>query len=233
MAGGLHRGGSDPARDLKDLGLSTELARYAGRPIYVPRNATHDPHFAGFFSHITERRLATFYLTHPGRTLALFHRGATASMDLRPYGVSPPLGNETVDAAAAPQYAACKLCVYSSVSQALRPASAVLVPALWAAALVTGWALALGRRREETRAIGLSLLLVLAFAVMSMAVALLGEGEFEIVKHLYLTSACDALLAAFTVHGVALLVQGRRLTRAAEPAAAVPESGCRPAATAL
>ena len=77
----------------------------------------------------------------------------------------------------------------------------------------------------------MTLLLVLAFAVVSMAVALLGEGEFEIVKHLYVASVCNALLAAFALHGVALLVQ-EHLTRAAGAAEGVPGSGCRPAATA-
>lgn len=205
---------TNPRRDLVDLGLSPELARYAGKPIYVPGNATHDPAFAGFFSKVTEFKLASFYLTHPGRALALAHRGATASMYLRPVGVSPPLGNQTLDSGAPPYYTACKLCLYSTISQQTRGASAILLPALWLAALAAALALLRRGARDPTgRPVAIVLLLLLSFAVISMAVALLGEGEFEIVKHLYLTSAIDALITVLTIHAAGLLACRARRSR--------------------
>ncbi len=206
----------DPIGDLRDLGLDPALARYAGRAIYLPGNALKDPHFAGFFDQVTNRRLADFYLSHPGRGLALAHRGATASMDLIPRGISPHIGTQTKADSARPVYDSCKLCLYSSVSRGLREASAVLVPALWAAALALAWLL---RRRpidERNTSAGLRAVLVLltASAGVAMATALLGEGEFEIVKHLYLASVANGLLAVLVVHAAGLLWWQRR---AAEP----------------
>ena len=190
----------NPARDLVDLGLSPELARYAGRPIYVPGNATRDPHFAGFFTTVTEVKLAAFHLTHPGRAVALAHRGATASMYLRPTGVSPPLGNQTIDSGAPPYYTACK-------------------------AMTRGGAQPV------------ALLLLVSSAVILMAVALLGEGACEIVKHLFQTSACDALILVFTIHGVGLLVvqaqHRNREGRARDVGPAAVDAKLTPAPTAV
>lgn len=204
----------NPGKDLVDLGLSPALAKYAGLPIYSPRNATRDPHFAGFFTTVTDLKLARYYLEHPGRALALAHRGATASMYLRPTGVSPPLGNQTLQSGAPAYYSACKLCLYSTISQGWRSASGVLLPGLWLAAVAAAWALLRGRARDTANGgLAVTLLLLVAFAVISMAVALLGEGAFEIVKHLYLTSACDAMTAVFTLHAVGLLISQRSRRR--------------------
>ncbi|HSP36891.1 MAG TPA: hypothetical protein VLR26_03975 [Frankiaceae bacterium] len=202
---------ANPAADLRSLGLDPRLVRYAGRPIYLPGNATKDPAFGDFFDRVTTRRIAVFYLEHPGRGLALAHRGATASMELIPAGVSPQLGTETRADSAEPVYDACKLCLFSTVSRGLRGASALLMPALWLAAAVTAWAV---RRRPDRSTDGIAavLLLLLSVAATAMLVALLGEGEFEIVKHLYLGSFGNALLAVFVVHAAGVLL-AERLSR--------------------
>jgi hypothetical protein len=212
----------DPAGDLRALGLDPELARYAGRPIYLPHNALKDPHFGRFYEIVTHERIAIFYAEHPGRGLALGHRGATASMDLIPRGISPALGTETKASSVVPQYGTCKLCLYSTISRGWRGGSGVLVPALWLAAVAAAWGLSRRQRRGRHRggrrqpvgvpADGLvaCLLLLVAVAVVSMVVALLAEGEFEIVKHLYLASVGDALLAVLLIHSVGLLLWSRR-----------------------
>jgi hypothetical protein len=197
---------SNPAADLRALGLDPALAPYSGRAIYLPRNATDDPHFDNFYTTITHRRIASFYATHPGRSLSLAHRGATAVMELKPRGVSPPLGTQTKASGAKPYYNACKLCLYSSVSRAWRSLSGLLVPALWFAASASVWGL-LRRRRSGSPKEGLavSLILLLSLVILSMTISLLGEGEFEIVKHLYLASAGNGLLAVLIVHSLGLL----------------------------
>lgn len=210
---------SNPAADLRALGLDPGLARYAKRPIYARGNATQDPRFNGFFTKVGHRKLAEFYLEHPAAAAALAHRGATASMELKPRGVSPPLGNQTKSSGARPYSSSCKLCVYSTISWRLRGGSAILVPALWLAALALAVALAAsalrGRpvRRLQERgfaALAAVLAMLLASAVLSMAIALLGEGEYEIVKHLYLTSVSNALLVVLVVHAIGLLLVARR-----------------------
>lgn len=204
----------DPPADLRALGLDPRLAPYAGRAIYLPHNATKDPAFGNFFGTATHERIAVFYLQHPGRALSLATRGADAAMDLVPRGVSPSLGNETRADSPSPVYDACKLCLYSTVSRGLRRAAGVLMPALWLAAGAVVWRLR--RVGESDRAAdadgggtdGLvaALLLLLAVTPLAMAVALLGEGAFEIVKHLYLGSVGNALLFVLVVHGAALLI---------------------------
>jgi hypothetical protein len=199
----------NPAADLEALRLDPELARYTGRAIYLPRNATGDPHFGGFYEKVTHRTIATFYATHPGRGLALAHRGATAAMELKPRGISPPLGTQTKASGAKPYYSACKLCLYSSVSRSWLSASAVLIPGLWLGAAAIAWGL---RRRPPGLSVGglpAILLFLLSIAVLSMTISLLAEGEFEIVKHLYLVSVSNALLSVLLVHSAGLLIWQR------------------------
>src|ERR1700712_1211513 len=191
----------NPVADLEALRLDPELARSTGRAIYLPRNATADPHFRGFYEKVTHRTIATFYAPPPRRGLALAHRGATAVMELKPRGISPPLGTQTKASGVKPYYSACKLCLYSSISRSWLSASAVLIPALWLAAAAVAWGLQL-RKRTGLSVGGLTvcLLLLLSAAVISMTISLLAEGEFEIVKHLYLASVSNALLAVLIVH---------------------------------
>ncbi len=205
----------NPAQDLTDLGLPTELARYAGIPVESPKSATRDPNFQGFYDKVTEVKLAEFYLAHPGRAVELANRGAKAAMYLRPVGVSPPLGNQTLASGAPPYLTACRLCLYSTVSRAFRPVSGVLYPALWAGALAAAVALLYTSRRDKSDAggaCGLAVVLIglVASAAIAMAVALLGEGAFEMVKHLYLTSVCNALIAVLSIQAVGLLIIRRR-----------------------
>jgi hypothetical protein len=223
-----------PEADLRELGLDPELARYKGLAVEVHGNALKDPRFAGFFTKVGHGKIAVFYLHHPGRALALAHRGATASMELKPRGISPPLGNQTAASGAKPYSSSCKLCVYSTISEGWRAASAFLVPALWLAALVLIPALSL-RRRSRSRVeapdlprgsddgVAAVLFLLVGTGLLSMAVALLGEGEFEIVKHLFLSSVSDGVLAVFAVHTVGLLLVDRLSRRSApNPEATTP-----------
>ena len=206
-----------PAQDLADLGLPTGLAKYAGIPVYSPRNATRDPNFQDFYDKMTQTKLAEFYVTHPGRAVELANRGAKAAMYLRPVGVSPPLGNQTLASGAPPYFTACRLCLYSTASQASRSASGLIYPALWAGALAAAFALLFTARRDTSSAGGTSGLAValiglVTSAATAMAVALLGEGAFEIVKHLYMTSVCNALIAVLSIQAAGLLIIRRRLS---------------------
>lgn len=194
----------DPRADLQELGIDPGLVEYQGIAIYQSGNATRDPRFAGFFEHVTNKRIAEFYARHPDRALSLARRGAVASMELVPRGISPALGTRTMASGAEPYADTCKLCLYSSVSRGLRGAAPVLVPALWLAALVAAWGT---RRRGGLPGV---LLLLTATAAASTGVALLAEGEFEIVKHLYLATVSNALLGVLLVHAVGLLAHGWR-----------------------
>ncbi|MCU1673202.1 MAG: hypothetical protein JWN77_1315 [Frankiales bacterium] len=198
-------GSSDaPAADLRELGLDPALASYEGIAIYSPGNALRDPRFDGFFEQVTPARLAAFYVRHPDRALSLARRGAVASMELVPRGISPPLGTRTLASGAEPYADTCKLCLYSGLSRGIRDGAPVLLPLLWLAALAVAW------RLWRTDGLPAVLLLLASSAALSTAVALLAEGEFEIVKHLYLATVCNALLGVFLVHALGLLVTRRR-----------------------
>ena len=72
------------------------------------------------------------------------------------------------------------------------------MPLLWLLALGFGLAsLRSGLRR--TRALGGGLLLTTAMAVTTFAAALLGEGSYEVGRHLFLTDVSSALLVVLLV----------------------------------
>ncbi|MCA1719696.1 MAG: hypothetical protein LC779_00820 [Actinobacteria bacterium] len=194
----------DPAADLQELGVNPGLVSYKGIAIYQSGNALRDPRFGDFFETVTTRRIAQFYLEHPGRALSLARRGASASAELVPRGISPPLGTRTLEPGVEPYADTCKLCLFSSLSRGLRGAAPVLLPLLWLAAAAAAWRL----RGED--GVPPVLLLLASSAAISTAVALLAEGEFEIVKHLYLASVSNGLLAVLLVHAVGLVMHRRR-----------------------
>jgi len=196
---------SNPAQDALALGLDPSLARYAGTSAYSRPNASSDPAFAEFDHVVSYWKLAQFYAARPGRMLDLAARGAHASLSMRP----KYLGSYAASSGYRGQ--ACRLCLVSSAASALQPVAPVLVPVLWLGSIVT--AVALRRRRAgpgETRALADALILLPTLAIGAFAAALLGEGGYEMVKHMFLVAVTDVVLLPMVGVGVAILLGDRR-----------------------
>jgi hypothetical protein len=200
----------DVKADLKELGLPQSLARYAGSDGYTNITALNDPHIDEILDKATPARLTAFYARHPTRAKDLFSRGIVAMSD----PVVHYLGNYPY-APGEQASTTCRFCLASNGSRGTRDYAQWVFAAVWIAEI--GVAAAGLRRRQDrdTRALAGALVLALVVTAVSLATALLGDGDYELIKHLYLADAANFLAIVFTVGTVVRLWSNRR--RQAEP----------------
>jgi hypothetical protein len=201
-----------PQADLRDLGLPTELARYAGSNWYNEPNARGDPALNDVFHKVGYATLASFYLRHPSRAWSLAERGFQASAD----PVVHYLGNYAPEAGKAPGATACPLCISSSLTRRFQPNGQWVFLGFWIVSAVIA-AVALSRRDRALKVLGGGMALALLSALALLLSALLGEGSYEIVKHLYLADAANMLLLVLTVVTVIELVGAYVSSRRSAP----------------
>jgi hypothetical protein len=211
-----------PEADLRDLGLDPALVRYLHSSAYHNGNYP-DPSFQHLVATGGQKKIYAFYLRHPQRALELAVRGTRDAAELRP----SYLGNRVAADGYPRTTMACELCLYSSTSRALKPAAPVLLPALYLLALLAVSRLRRRARRDEDRpetsatpvepaelrtlADGIAMTALLG--LMSFATALAGEGDFELVKHLYLFEVLTGVLASLLLAAGSLEIRARRRNR--------------------
>jgi hypothetical protein len=194
-----------PAADLRSLGLSPELARWSGSDGFEPTTATSDPAFDGFFAKTGPGAIGSFYLRHPDRALALAVRGLRASADPR----VDYLGKSTSLRSGHADTGLCRFCVYSRVGQVLKPVFPVMLPLFWLG--VVGLALRCARSpRRDDRAVAGAATVAVAIAIVELVTTLLGDGDYELLKHLYLADAANAVALVLAIPLIASLIRHRR-----------------------
>jgi hypothetical protein len=189
----------DVHRDLAELGLPAELARYAGRTYFETRQETaKDPDYRLFVERISFADVARFYLRHPQRLEKVTETGIRDVVKAR-----YPLPNTTRTESATPEVV-CRVCLVPPVGRVLAPAALVLWPAWESVVLVVG-ALLIRRRRQdrEWRALGLLLITTVGFAVFHLGTAVLGDGYAELGKHVFPAVVDTWLVAPLVALGLA------------------------------
>ncbi len=200
-----------PERDLDELGLDRSLAGYSGTIAYQ-RNALNNPELDRlFYPRMSLGVVARFYLRHPSRLAALLGRSSRSAFHMRP----PNLGNFEKSTGLPPGSKSRAFAVWSTAKERFFPGSLGFVIAFFAGTI----ALAVWVRRALAPPATLLALwgAILAVAASQFLLCGAGEGDFELVRHLYLFQAAfDALLIGNLV----------ALTSLAEPArTSTPPSG--------
>ncbi len=183
--------GNDPAKDLRALGMDPALARYSGTSAFQDPRRLHEPSFRAFVDGGGQRKLILFYATHPDRAVGLATRGTRAAAEARPRY----LGNRAHLPGIPPRQLSCDQCLYSGPSRLLRPLAPVLLPALYLGALLLAFPRRRHRRDGPTARCALQFLVVGGIA--QFATALLGEGDYETVKHLLFFDVTTGLVMVF------------------------------------
>lgn len=182
----------DPRADLVELGLDPGLARYAGKSAFVDGVPV-----AETTAQYDHGDIARFFLRHPGRFLSLASAGA-AQLYRK---VDPECGHYTAASGRPPRSQATALSLWQGFEESVLPRS----PA-WLVALGAGLAAAaitiLVRCGAGTPcgAIAWLALLLVAMAAMQYGICLLGDGTYDLAKHLFLFHALHdtALVIALT-----------------------------------
>ncbi|MGH9366325.1 MAG: hypothetical protein ACRD3M_01465 [Thermoanaerobaculia bacterium] len=181
---GLLAHSSDPVRDLEALGLPRDLAPLAGKTAYQPGSRFDDPALEPeFFARTSFGDVFRFYAARPGRALVALARAAPRAFHMRP----PHLGNYE-KASGRPAGSLARSFAYWSDLKSWLPLPAAALALFFAASVAA--ALRLRGRIPAARAASEIWLVVALIAAYQFALVLLGEGDHELEKHLFLFHAC-------------------------------------------
>lgn len=169
-----------PARDASSLGLDPSLVRYAGTYAFQPGAPLADPAFQrAFYGRTSYGKLLIFFVSHPDRLKALISRSSRSAFVLRP----DYLGNFTFSKNRRP-YAQSHSLAWWTWLQGRIPGSvpsvglAILLPLV-----IAGAAFWKGDRR--LRAVAGVVVLFVGLAALEFLIVVVGEGEYELIKHLF------------------------------------------------
>lgn len=210
---GILNGSPDMEGDLKELKLPERLSVLAGTNYFQTDTAIKqdDPSLkADFYDRISHFDVLTFYLRHPDRLISKMEYAAQNGMTIRPYY----LGN--YEKAAGKPSGALSF-AYSSWSEFKKHIPNTLwfiaiFHALYYAAAIFEWVRRSGDLRSRI-AVELFILLGLT-GIFSFLIPILGDGQADIGKHLFLFNVTfDMMAVTMIVWTVHLLVDRFSRTR--------------------
>ncbi|MFI1162077.1 hypothetical protein ACH4UM_00340 [Streptomyces sp. NPDC020801] len=207
---GIVDGRHDTRADLAFLGLPPQWAKYAGTNWWTNNQAfSRDPFYRRYESKLTLTNTCRFWVTHPGRTVAVLQARAQQLLGMRP----TYLGSYMPSAHLPPGAQEHRLELVSSAARSVRTAGLFLLVPAWT---VTAWCgvrcLRRGRRpggRHLDRSLGTVVLFLEVCAVSQFVMAALGEA-MENEKHMVFAAFCTLMLCPV------LLVAAARNSRAAQ-----------------
>ncbi|HZG74314.1 MAG TPA: DUF6273 domain-containing protein, partial [Paenibacillus sp.] len=222
---GVLKDSPSPEEDLRALGLDPKYAALSGTHGYMPE-APYDIYGETFRKEVYERAtygdILAFYAKHPGRLLDKLRVSADASVFLRPSylgNFEPDAGRERLSFAE--RFSAWERLRKRAIGHAFPIVLAVF--AGYGAAILHACCKRFGRegrRRRDARsdaALGAGMLLA-ATATVQFVVPVLGNGEADLQKHMFLFVLCFDLML---VVGAVRLADRVRAKHAAIAAAAL------------
>lgn len=184
-----------PEADLTDLGLPAALARFRGLNYWHPDNPSAQPAFrSAFYARVSTGSVVAFYLRHPLRLAGVLGAALRTAADMHPAGLGHfvPGARGAVDKER-------RFTAWSRSKAALGPAFPAVALGVLVLALLLP--LAVHRRTPLHPVMLLPLLALSAFAQLGAAVV--GDGMYELAKHLFffhaLLDACAVGLAAWAL----------------------------------
>ncbi|TNJ63476.1 hypothetical protein FE784_25185 [Paenibacillus hemerocallicola] len=209
---GVVKDSPTPEEDLEELGVSKELAVLAGTNFFTPDTPIpqRDPRMYDlFYDHMSHGKIALFYLKHPGRFFGKLEIAAENGMTIRPYYLGTYEKSEGMPRGAVSN----KFGLWSEWKRTLLPNTLwFLLPfsLLYYFVLWMEWRNASslgGRIYAETFA------LVGLIGIVSFLIPVIGDGEADLSKHLFLFNVCfDLMFVAsvlWIVHKAAVALGGR------------------------
>ncbi|MBB3108754.1 hypothetical protein FHS18_000782 [Paenibacillus phyllosphaerae] len=210
---GVMNGSPDVEGDLEELGLPPRLSVLAGTNYFQTDTAIkqNDPSLKpDFYDRISHKDILLFYLKHPGRLIDKMEYAAENGMTIRPYY----LGNYEKEAGKPPGAVTSVYSVWSEFKLHQLPNK------LWFIALVyllyyAAAAYEYLRRPQvrSRRAVELFMLIGLV-GIFSFLIPILGDGQADMAKHLFLFNVCFDMMIVTAIAYAAFyaekLVRGRR-----------------------
>jgi len=184
---GIMGNSDDPAKDLREMGLPDELAKYAGDSVWEKDSIMQTPEWNRYKHLMTYEVAARFLLAHPDRAWAIAQKAAVDFWNARP----GYLGSYTSDSGHAPQ--SMDISPVAEFSRALKWGGLPLLALVWIALAVIGVRLIVrSTPGSPRRAFASAALLMVSFAIVQFFTAAFGEA-IENTKHMVYGVQAQAL----------------------------------------
>ncbi|CAM3100248.1 hypothetical protein PALU110988_01385 [Paenibacillus lupini] len=191
---GILKDSPDPAADLKELGLPEEFKVNAGTNFFQPDTIIkqNDPRILEALSSISHKDVLLYYTKHPSRFVQKLKRASENGMSIRPLY----LGSYEKSAGKPYGEVSYTYSGWSAYKLKHMPNNLGFMAVFAAVYLVILGMEYVRRRRLVRQKLFLETLLVLALVGMfGFAVPVLGDGEADMGKHLFLFNVCFDMMA--------------------------------------
>ncbi|MEF3303137.1 glycan biosynthesis hexose transferase WsfD [Paenibacillus sp. GYB003] len=195
---GILHGSPDIDGDLKELGLPSHLSVLAGTNYFQTDTAIKQdaPSMKpDFYDRVSHRDILLFYVKHPSRLIDKMEFAASNSMSIRPYYLGNYLKQENKPSGAM----AYGYSVWSEFKHTQMPRSLLFISAFYA----IYYAVAIFeyiRRRDRISRIRTELMMLIGLVgAIGFLMPILGDGQADIGKHLFLFNVCFDMMLVVSV----------------------------------
>lgn len=197
---GVLKDSPDVASDMRELGIPEKYAGLAGTNYYqsdtvIPQS---DPTLRReVLDRVGHKDVVLFYLKHPGRFVGKLQKAAAAGASIRPYY----LGNYEKQAGKPPRALSYEFSSWSQWKAHRMPHTLTWFASiymLYLAGLIVWWLRASSRR---ARLVPEMLAVVALSGAFAFAIPLIGDGEADLGKHLFMFNVCFDMMVVSVLIG--------------------------------
>jgi hypothetical protein len=179
MTRGILMTSEDPEKALKDFGINPQYA-LLDQSIYYEQNPVIDVQDSmlkeDFYAKYGFTSIAKYYALHPGQLISMLNEAARSANSIRPESI----GNYEKNAGYAPGAQASFFSLYSTVKKAWVPKTIGFIMLFFAGMLAVSF-------KDRQRM--LVLMFVLVMGLSQIAVSIIGAGDADLAKHMFLYNA--------------------------------------------
>ncbi len=208
---GILKDSPTPEEDLEKLGLTPELAILANTNFFTPNTPIpqRDPRlYEQFYSQMSHAKVGIFYLTHPGRLLDKLEIAGQNGMTIRPFYLGTYLQSEGQPSGAV----LSKFSLWSEGKQKWLPNRFWFIFLLYIAyfgVIIWEHVRAKVYRQKVFAELFAMIGLIGAF---SFLIPIIGDGEADLSKHLFLFNVCfDMMLVGCVLWIASKVLRSRRV----------------------
>ncbi|MGN7380898.1 Uncharacterised protein [Chlamydia abortus] len=207
---GILKDSPNPHKDLEELGLNPEWAVLAGTNYFIPDLPINikSPEFEQELDEkIGHSKIALFYLKHPVRYWEKLKITATQAFAIKP----SYLGNYELSEHKAPGALSHTYTLWSKFKEHLLPNQLWFLIAFYGAFILVWVKSYLETKRPAARMYMELLMTIALIGVIQFIVPVIGDGEADLAKHLFLFNVCfDMLFVSGVVWVVHFMVRRHR-----------------------
>lgn len=190
------RNSPNPELDLIDLGIDKKFVSLAGTNAFSPNAPILEDNFKEyFFTKIGYGNIGKFYLSNPDRLLDLLNRGATYAFYLRPIH----LGNFDKSVGLPPTAKSQAFSEWSFLKAHFPFKKLWFIITFMSLEVIIALIIYLRLNKMHLKILPVSYIFLIFMTLTQFIIVLIGEGELDIIKHLFLFNTMSDLCLIINV----------------------------------